>query len=587
MANSAVVKYFKASCSFMGYLLREIKSPIIYVMAFVVGGTINFFMEGDLFHSSVPYIVPVVVQMMSRGSLNFFNRIKDKLLELPMEREDPVFIMRRDGVITHSGGKTNALFEKNNIAHIRDLVCKNHADELLEQIEAQEEPGAVMIKVFSDRTRRWYEVKTKQYKKGHDQSVLVWMNNITPRMMLDRNLSSLRAFSSDTVSHVRELAKQDNILQQLAYLIVQSGFLGVFIARDDGHGNFKGRVYKFVDENTTRSDEIVVKKDAPVPLLESRKEEKVVMASLRDFPSREHFEKAHPFHPLVKKFLGFPIKNFVNYHEGEFSIIAFNKRRGIDEYDPVFIETAVNNTRSIGYLLELARENDEQFIQKVMGLCAAAEYSDEITGKHIFRVNDYSKFLAEKMGMDREFAATLGQVASLHDIGKVAIPELIKLERKYTDDERAQMHMHTIYGAQIIKTMMSYASHSDPRLEMAYNLALNHHQTWDGSGYPGLKQDGAILEPVEKDYRFYQGCVPLKNKEIPMEALIASLADTYDALRSKRQYKPEFSHQKAMAIMAMDDRMKIGGIDRFGPDAWKVFEENHLVFNDIFHAKYG
>ena len=108
----------------------------------------------------------------------------------------------------------------------------------------------------------------------------------------------------------------------------------------------------------------------------------------------------------------------------------------------------LNTTRAIVSLADLARENDEQFLQKVMGLCAAAEYSDEITGRHILRVNAYCRLIAGKLGFKSDFVENIGRVAALHDIGKVAIPELIKLAKPHSRDQRLEMQMHTIYGAE-------------------------------------------------------------------------------------------------------------------------------------------
>ena len=71
--------------------------------------------------------------------------------------------------------------------------------------------------------------------------------------------------------------------------------------------------------------------------------------------------------------------------------------------------------------------------------------------------------------------------------GKVAIPELIKLARPFNRDQRLEMQMHTIYGARIIETMMAYSEKEDPRMVMARNIALHHHQTFNGKGYPRLK----------------------------------------------------------------------------------------------------
>jgi hypothetical protein len=77
------------------------------------------------------------------------------------------------------------------------------------------------------------------------------------------------------------------------------------------------------------------------------------------------------------------IRNFINYHAGDLSIIAFNSIRSLPDQEAIFIEVLLNTARAIFALTDLARENEERFLQKVICLCAAAEYSDEITGRHI------------------------------------------------------------------------------------------------------------------------------------------------------------------------------------------------------------
>ena len=221
-------------------------------------------------------------------------------------------------------------------------------------------------------------------------------------------------------------------------------------------------------------------------------------------------------------------------------------------------------------------------MQKVMGLCAAAEFSDEITGKHILRVNAYSRLIAEELDFDSDFVEDIGRVASLHDIGKVAIPELIKLSKPYNLDQRQKMQMHTIYGAHIIETMMEYSEKEDPRMVMARNIALHHHQTFNGKGYPLLKSNGVILPPNGRNYADYQNNAPLQGKEIPTEALIVGLADRYDALKSRRPYKEAYSHDKTLAVMTKDDRLGISGRDWYGDAIWHVFEKQHLRFKELF-----
>ena len=90
----------------------------------------------------------------------------------------------------------------------------------------------------------------------------------------------------------------------------------------------------------------------------------------------------------------------MNYHKGDISIIAFNKTKEITSYDLRTIEAAVDNARVVSSLVDLAKENDARFLESMEGLYAAAEFSDEITGKHIYRVNKYSELIAREYGLD-------------------------------------------------------------------------------------------------------------------------------------------------------------------------------------------
>ena len=117
---------------------------------------------------------------------------------------------------------------------------------------------------------------------------------------------------------------------------------------------------------------------------------------------------------------------------------------------------------------------------------------------------------------------------------------------------------------------------------MAHNIALHHHQTYSGKGYPRLKSNGTIQNPTGRHYADYQNNSALSEKEIPIEALIVGLADRYDALRGKRQYKEAYSHEKTLTVLAKDDRSGISGADWYGEDIWEVFEKHHLRFKEIF-----
>ena len=197
--------------------------------------------------------------------------------------------------------------------------------------------------------------------------------------------------------------------------------------------------------------------------------------------------------------------------------------------------------------------------------------------------HEYAKLLARNLDRSPGFIERIGKVAALHDIGKVAIPNIIKLKRTLDPIELSEMRMHAIYGAQIINKMISLSEHFEPRLEMARTIALNHHQQWDGKGYPGLIDDKGRLTAIEsKSFIDYANLRPLRGDEIPVEALIVSLADKYDALRNNRAYKSALSHRKACDLLTKDDRSGKTGEEIFGADIFSVFLDINGEFNDIF-----
>lgn len=136
------------------------------------------------------------------------------------------------------------------------------------------------------------------------------------------------------------------------------------------------------------------------------------------------------------------------------------------------------------------------------------------TGAHVRRMGAYSEALALSLGLAGDDAQTLGQVAMLHDIGKIAIPDSILTKPgRLTTEELEIMKLHPKAGAE----MLSGASH--PFLDRAADVALRHHERWDGSGYPG----------------------GLRGEECSYDARIVAVADVYDALGQARCYKPGWS----------------------------------------------
>ena len=211
--------------------------------------------------------------------------------------------------------------------------------------------------------------------------------------------------------------------------------------------------------------------------------------------------------------------------------------------------------------LELSRQD------LMWRLAKAAEYRDEETGDHITRVAVYCLTLAIQLGLDSESAERIFLASPLHDVGKIGIADAILLKPgKLTPEERIIMQTHTGIGAAILTEApqgMHYllGEHdeliqtlaNEPLKQVAANIAMSHHEKWDGSGYPkGLKGD-----------------------EIPLEGQIVAVADVYDALRSIRPYKPSFDVDKVMGIIR-SERGK-----HFAPLVLDAFEKVQPEFEEI------
>jgi putative two-component system response regulator len=151
-------------------------------------------------------------------------------------------------------------------------------------------------------------------------------------------------------------------------------------------------------------------------------------------------------------------------------------------------------------------------------LALASEYRDDVTAAHNSRIGEYWSLIAIEMGMDDGEREILKYAASLHDIGKVAIPDrILRKPASLTPEERTHMQMHVIFGADLL------LGGGHPIMDAAYNIALTHHENWDGTGYPN----------------------GLSGVQIPLCGRIVALCDTFDALVSERPYKEAWPLQDA------------------------------------------
>ena len=201
----------------------------------------------------------------------------------------------------------------------------------------------------------------------------------------------------------------------------------------------------------------------------------------------------------------------------------------------------------------------------INSLCALAELRDNETGNHIRRTQSYVRTLATRLSRVPRFAAELNaetiallfKSAPLHDVGKVAIPDAILLKPgKLSDEEWVVMKKHAQYGRDALEQAECDLGDSVSFLRYAREIAYSHHEKWDGSGYP-------------------QG---LCGAAIPLSARIMAVADVYDALISKRVYKPALDHKLAVQII-MDGRAS-----HFDPDIVDILTDVAGEFEAIAKA---
>jgi putative two-component system response regulator len=168
----------------------------------------------------------------------------------------------------------------------------------------------------------------------------------------------------------------------------------------------------------------------------------------------------------------------------------------------------------------------ESYRDTIATLNRVSAYRDEETGNHVRRISHYCVELARMLGLSGDFVDCIEYASPMHDVGKIAIPDaILQKPAPLTPDEWVVMRTHAALGAKMLEGADS------PYLVMGRDIALGHHERFDGSGYPlGLAGD-----------------------EIPLAARIMGVADVYDALRSRRPYKNAMDHATAVLILSKGD----------------------------------
>jgi PAS domain S-box-containing protein len=212
-------------------------------------------------------------------------------------------------------------------------------------------------------------------------------------------------------------------------------------------------------------------------------------------------------------------------------------------------------------LLESYRKVHEARTATILGLAKLAEYRDEGTGTHLERIREYARIITQELALnpkfigriDRQYIDDIYQSSILHDIGKVGTPDALLLKPgELTKEEFEIIKRHTLMGGNAIKAI-ELQIEGKSFLAMGREIAFNHHEKWDGSGYP-------------------RG---LKGEAIPLSARIVSLADVYDALTTRRFYKEAYSHDKAKNMI-----IELKG-KHFDPEIVNAFFAVQDTFNRV------
>jgi putative two-component system response regulator len=203
--------------------------------------------------------------------------------------------------------------------------------------------------------------------------------------------------------------------------------------------------------------------------------------------------------------------------------------------------------RALNQVASMLEQNKRANLETIVVLSKVAELNDADTGNHIKRMSLYCEEISRGLDIEDLFVEEIAYSSPMHDIGKISIPKtILQKPGKLTHEEFDIMKTHTIRGGEILEGI--------PFLERAKEIALCHHERFDGGGYPS----------------------GLRGEEIPLSGRIVSLADVFDALTSRRCYKPAFPIDKAIEIIREEEGRQ------FDPSVMSAFFDRQKSIIEIF-----
>lgn len=249
------------------------------------------------------------------------------------------------------------------------------------------------------------------------------------------------------------------------------------------------------------------------------------------------------------------------------------RRNGLD-YEPQDVLALSRLAGTAAFSIDAVRTRrklDETRDSIILSLARLSEYRHKPTGRHLERVRELSVLLARYLAddprtgscIDQQFLDDLRRAAPLHDVGKVAMPDQILTKKgRLSPEEFASMRRHPEIGAATLRSVMA-AGHEDSFVNMAVDIAHCHHERYDGRGYP-------------------RG---LTGEDIPLSARIVCLADSYDAIRTVREYKPARTHAEATR------ELLIGSGTQFDPIVVQAFcaleDQFERIYNNLMEYEHG